>query len=247
MGLNGNLEIVAPDGELKHLSLSEETRTRQLQTRGALLRVTRQDVINDELGAMANTAREMGRKAFNSRESAVFALLNATGAGSSFFTSARGNYISGTDTVLSINGLTAAIEKFLGQTDPSGEYINVVPRYLVVPPALKGTADEIFRAANIVSGSTGKNPAVNIHVGAYTPLVSPYLTSGSTTAWYLIADPADLAVVDIAYLNGNEMPTVETYGLDADPNTLGFAWRVYYDFGAALAEYRAGVKSKGAA
>jgi hypothetical protein len=43
------------------------------------------------------------------------------------------------------------------------------------------------------------------------------------------------------------MPTVETFGLDADPNTLGFAWRVYYDFGAALAEYRAGVKSKGAA
>ena len=39
----------------------------------------------------------------------------------------------------------------------------------------------------------------------------------------------------------------EFFGLDADPNVLGVTWRVYWDFGVALGEYRAGVKSKGAA
>ena len=52
---------------------------------------------------------------------------------------------------------------------------------------------------------------------------------------------------EIAYLNGVETPTVEFFGIEVDPATLGVTWRVFYDFGAARAEYRAGVKSKGAA
>lgn len=250
MGLDGSLQSVAPDGELQHLSVSEETRTRQVDTKGAILRVTRKDVINDELGAMVDNAMSLGRKALASRESTVFALFNGTGAGSSFFTSARGNYISGSSTALSHEALSTAIAAFLNQTDPSGDPVNVMPRMLLVPPALLGTAQELFRSTMIMAAggsSKDRQPTTNIHAGSYEPVVSPYLTSGSTTAWYLIADPNDLAVVDVAYLNGNDVPTIETFGFDSNPDNLGFAWRVYYDFGAALAEYRAGVKSKGAA
>jgi len=56
-----------------------------------------------------------------------------------------------------------------------------------------------------------------------------------------------VAAVEVAYLNGVQTPTVDYFGLDNDANVLGVIWRCYYDFGAALAEWRAGLKSNGAA
>ena len=73
------------------------------------------------------------------------------------------------------------------------------------------------------------------------------LTGYSSTAWYLLGDPNDLAALEIAYLNGQSTPNVEFFGMDTNPEVLGVSWRVFYDFGVALGEYRAGVKSKGAA
>ena len=36
-------------------------------------------------------------------------------------------------------------------------------------------------------------------------------------------------------------------GLDADPNRLAATWRVFFDYGAALGDFRAAYRSKGAA
>jgi hypothetical protein len=51
-------------------------------------------------------------------------------------------------------------------------------------------------------------------------------------AWYLLADPADLPVIEVAFLNGQESPTIET--AEADFNVLGVQMRGYHDFGCAL-------------
>jgi hypothetical protein len=62
----------------------------------------------------------------------------------------------------------------------------------------------------------------------------------------LFASPIDTALV-VAFLQGKQSPTVEFFGFDADPNTLAATWRVYFDFGAALADHRAAYKAKGEA
>ncbi|MCL4193722.1 MAG: hypothetical protein KJZ87_18435, partial [Thermoguttaceae bacterium] len=64
-------------------------------------------------------------------------------------------------------------------------------------------------------------------------------------AWYLLAEPNDLPVIEIAFLNGQESPTIET--ADADFSVLGIQMRGYHDFGVALQDSRGGVKSKGEA
>jgi hypothetical protein len=69
-------------------------------------------------------------------------------------------------------------------------------------------------------------------------------TGASTKGWYLIASPQDAAIV-VAFLQGKQSPTVEFFGFDADANTLAATWRVYFDFGAALADHRAAYKAKG--
>ena len=70
-------------------------------------------------------------------------------------------------------------------------------------------------------------------------------TGYSTTAWYLLRPPTDMAAVAVSFLNGNQTPTVESS--DADFDTLGIQFRGYHDFGCDQAEYLAGIKSKGAA
>lgn len=259
MAVSGDMQAVAPDGQIKHLEYGNESRTRQVGTYGSLLSVTRQDITNDELGALTESAQRLGRKAAVAREKALFTAINATGAGSSHFTSARGNYFEGAATLLQLSSLTTAVQMFREQTGPDGDPVMIEPRHLVVPPAIEETAKALMdRSASLIAvalGSTSaksKEPNANIWAGQFQVHVSPYLgstigSSGSDTAWYLIADPNDVPAFEIAYLNGMQTPTVEYFGVDSDPNVLGVTWRVYWDFGVALAEYRAGVKSKGAA
>ena len=89
-------------------------------------------------------------------------------------------------------------------------------------------------------------PDANIWRGRYRVESSPYMhntayTGYSATAWYLLADPNDMPVIEIAALNGNVMPVVET--ADADFNVLGIQMRGYSDVGVALQEYRGGQRS----
>jgi hypothetical protein len=252
LALNGELQLVSKDGELKHLRLSEESRTRTVQTRGAVLSITRQDLINDDLNAFADNAKALGRKSIHSREKTLFAAVNATAAGSSFFTSARANYFEGSTTNLSSTSLTTAVQLFRDQVGPDGLPVMIDPKILVVPTALEQTARELMNSQYVVGPTSAKTPSANVWQGAFDVVVSPWLsnsslTGASSTAWYLLGDPNDLAALEIAYLNGLQTPTVEFFGMDTNPEVLGVSWRVFWDFGVALAEYRAGVKSKGAA
>lgn len=252
LALNGELQLVTKDGELKHLRMAEESRTRQVQTRGAVLSITRQDLINDDLNAFADNAQALGRKAMHSREKVLFTALNATGAGSSFFTTARGNYFEGASTNLQSSSLSTAVQLFRDQVGPDGLPIMVEPKILVVPTALEETAKGLMNSKYLLGPTSSKAPNENVWQGSFVPYVSPWLSNStlsgaSSTAWYLLGDPADVAALEIAYLGGLETPTVEFFGMDASPETLGVSWRVFYDFGVALGEYRAGVKSKGAA
>jgi hypothetical protein len=251
LALNGELQVVSKDGELKHLRMSEESRTRQVQTRGAVLSITRADLINDDLNAFADNAQALGRKAAHSREKALFQALNATGNGASFFTAARGNYFEGAATNLQSSSLATAVQLFRDQVGPDGLPVMVEPSILLVPTALEVTAKELMSSQYLLGPTAAKNPSANVWQGAFTPLVSTWLgssaISGSSTAWYLLGNPADVAAIEIAYLAGQETPNVEFFGMDTNPEVLGVSWRVFYDFGVALGEYRAGVKSKGAA
>jgi len=252
LALNGELQLVSKDGELKHLRMAEESRTRQVQTRGAVLSITRQDLINDDLNAFADNAKALGRKAVHSREKTLFAALNATGNGASFFTTARGNYVEGAATNLQSSSLSTAVQMFRDQVGPDGLPVMVDPTILLVPTALEQTAKELMNSQYVVGPTSAKTPSANVWQGSFQPLVSPWLsnstlTGASSTAWYLLGNPADLAALEIAYLNGLQTPTVEYFGMDTNPEVLGVSWRVFWDFGVALAEYRAGVKSKGAA
>ena len=73
---------------------------------------------------------------------------------------------------------------------------------------------------------------MNVLQGRYRVVVSNYLTSSST--WWLAADAADLNALDVVFLNGQQVPTIEQ--VSADYQLLGVQMRGYMDFGVTKAE-----------
>ena len=246
----GVFQKVGPDGEIKHAGLDEESYTNQLETWGRMIALTRHMMINDDLGAFLQIPRAIGRMSALALEEVVFTLLLSNP--NNFFSTDNKNYFEGAETALDIDSLTVAERMFLDRVDKQGKPILVQPAILLVPTALKVTAEQLFKELplNQVPANNKAKPVNNPHAGKFRPVCSPYLSvtsinGNSTTAWYLLAEPSDVAALEIAYLRGKRVPTIESG--ETDFNTLGMQWRGYFDFGVATQDHRAAVKSKGAA
>jgi phage major head subunit gpT-like protein len=242
-------EAVGPTGELKHATLGELGYTSQAGTYGRMFAITRTDIINDDLGALTTIPQKLGRGAALKLNlvfwTAFLADLNT------FYTSGRGNVSTGAGSALSSAGLAAAHTKFAKQTDPDGLPLATMPKILLVPPELEVTANQLMTSLIINTGGAATDtqvPNANVWANKYRTVVSSYLSNSSitgysTAAWWLIADPQELPLIEVAFLNGRETPTVES--ADADFNILGVQMRGYHDFGVAKQEYRAAVRSAG--
>lgn len=250
-------EKVAPTGEIKHGTLGELSYTNKADTYGLMLGISRTDLINDDLGALSNVPTMIGRgAAIKLNEIFWTAFMD----NSSFFASGNSNYLSGVtvgtnDSRLNIEGLTRAEQKFMDQTDADSKPLGIKPAVLLVPSSLMATGRQLMNSVEIRDQAALTSGGVqygvnNPFAGMFQLVGTPYLNNStfsgySAVAWYLLANPMDIATVEVAFLNGVEVPTVET--ADADFNTLGIQMRGYHDFGVTKQDFRGGVKSKGSA
>lgn len=241
---------VGPDGELKHGKLDEMKFGQKADTHGIMFALTRQMIINDDMGAFADIPRQIGMGAAEAIADAVWELLLSNP--NNFFSAANKNYLEGADTILDIDGLTKAEILFSEQTKPNGRPVGVIPAILLVPVALKVVAQQLMKSTELNETTTANKarPRSNPHTGKFDVVSSAYLTNAlvggySTKAWYLFADPNRLSAIEVAFLNGVDRPTVEK--TDADFNTLGIQFRGYIDFGVREQDHRGAVRMKGEA
>jgi hypothetical protein len=241
VSLTGDLMFreLSATGEIQHGTVGEEVYRNQADTYARMLAVTRQDIVNDDVSALTSAPRRLGRGGMLKLNDIFWRAFLNNGA---FFTVPRGNSLAAT--ALGLAGLAAAEVAFMSQTDPDGKPLGVQPAILLVPTALRATALTLMTSEK-VKGQTDA-PDANIWRGRFNVESSPYMhntayTGWSATAWYLLANPNEMPVIEIAALNGNVMPVVET--ADADFNVLGIQMRGYSDVGVALQEYRGGVRA----
>jgi phage major head subunit gpT-like protein len=235
--LNGGMkfEKVPNGGELKNAAASEESRTISADTYGIMTSVTRTDLINDDLGALTAIPQRVGRGGALKLNDVFWAEFVDD---ASFFTTARGNKKT-TAGALSLTNLKAIATMFRKLRDADNNPVAVDPRILLVPADQELAAAEIMGSALIQSGASGGQPDRNVLAGRYQVVSTTYLSN--VDDYYLLASPADLPVMEVAFLNGVQSPIVET--AEADFNTLGVQMRGYFDFGVAKAEYLAGIKA----
>ncbi|HEX6987491.1 MAG TPA: hypothetical protein VF170_19085, partial [Planctomycetaceae bacterium] len=174
-------EKVGPQGELKHAEVGEQSYTNRAETYGRMFAISRQDIINDDLGALTAIPQKLGRGGALKLNDVFWAEFLDNG---SFFTTARGNLDEGADTALSISSLTLAETLFLDQTDPDGYPMAITPRILLVPNALSVTGSQLMSETRVIDGTgTALQPASNPHAGKYRVVSSSYLSNSNYTGY----------------------------------------------------------------
>ena len=251
----GDLLPVAPDGEIKEGNITEESAMNKLDTYGKKFCLTRQMIINDDLGAFMKVPTAMGNRAARLIDQLFFSRLLANpvqGDGHALFSAPHRNFLNGESSALSLESIQKAIQLFMDQVDADGQPISVEPAIMLVPTALKHLAIQLTKGATlVVSGGSTKSvqPAINVIADENLQVISsPYLGNGSyagssTTGWYLFGNPSQVDTFEIGYLKGKRTPTVERG--ETDFNTLGQWFRVYFDIGVREQDHRGMVFASG--
>ena len=118
----------------------------------------------------------------------------------------------------------------------SGSALNIFPRFVLGPPALSGSIDEVVGS---VSNPSSSNSGVkNRWNGRLEPVYDAELglnAGGSDVAYYMAADPVDVDTVEYAYLKGLETPALDQeYAFDR----LAVRWRIYQAFAVKALDFR---------
>lgn len=231
-----DLEAINEHGEYKRGTFSESAESYKISTWGKVFGMTRQMIVNDELGAFADVTRELGQSAARLENTILAQLVNSNpnmaDGKSVFHVDHKNRAASGG--ALSETTLSAARLAMGKQVGLAGELIDVVPQFLVVSLELQTTAEKLL--AQIQPATSGD---VNPFAGKLQLVIDRRLDAAP---WYLAANPQVTPSLEYAYLEGSEGPHFETHvGFDVD----GVETKVRVDFGAGWTDHRGWYKNPG--
>ena len=231
----GDYEEVANGGTIPTGELAETGYSNQLKRYGLMFSIDEMDIINDDLNAINQRAFQFGRKASLKLNKVFWTLFQAD---TDFFKSANNNVITGAG-ALDASSLAKLVKAFRKQTDVNGDILGYEPRILLVPAALEVEAQKLYDDAEIRDTTASKQYLTgNPWRGKFNPVASAYLTSDDD--YYLLADPTIAATMQVAFLNGQQAPVVESNPTNFD--TFGISYRGKFSFGVAFMDIKAGIK-----
>jgi hypothetical protein len=247
-----SLDLVSEDGEYKYGQFSENGENITLATYGKLFAISRQAIINDDLGAFTRIPAAMGRGASrtvgdlaygvitsNPLMSDGLALFSGTAIGTD-----HGNLNLGGAAVISAASVGLARQGMARQTDSSGNAhaLNIRPKYLIVPMALEDTARVLMASEFNPSDLSSNNRAPNPARGTLEVVTDARLDVDSSTRWYESAGQ-EFDTIEVAFLDGNQAPTLEQQnGWSID----GTEFKVRIDAAAAPMDFRTWQRNDGA-
>lgn len=237
----GNLELVPEGGQFQQDFLGEASARTKVATYGKLFSLTRQAIINDDLGLFSKIATKYGSAAKRLVNKMVYAQLTGNVKmqdNIALFDTKHGN-VAGTGEALSVKAIAKAITAMRRQKGITGDAtLNITPKYLVVPPELEVTAYQIVNSTAAVDGVN--SGVVNPYKGRFIVVADAELTDPD--AWYLVADATQHDTIEVTYLNGVETPRLETrQGFDVD----GIEYKVAFDCGVSALDFRGLYKNAG--
>lgn len=254
MGEAPQLEKVNEHGEFKRGTIGEGKEQYAVLTFGKVVGITRQVLINDDLGAFTRIPSMFGIQAANLESDLVWAQIIANyamGDGTALFHANHGNL--GAAAGITADSLAIGFEAMRLQKGLDGKtFLNLTPRYLLIPVAAVTKAEQVLTATTPAMVATAATGIVPEYLRRLTPISEPRLDGGFTdpatgTAitgsrfnWFLAGDPAQNDTVELAYLEGNEgVYTESRMGFDID----GVEVKVRLDAGAKTIDWRSFYKN----
>ena len=245
-GSFGNLEAVNELGEFMNKSIPDgEKATIQASTKGNIINLSRQAIINDDLGAFVGLANSLGRAAARTVEADVYALLALNGGLGPVMGDTKTLFHADHNNIGSAGALAVAtIEdvrvKMASQKDVSGnDYLDLRPAVLLVSMSSGGNA-RVINNAEYDPDTANKLQRPNMVRGLFRDVVDTPRMTGNR--FYTFADPMDAPVIEVAFLDGAQDPYLEVQdGFDVD----GAQYKVRLDYGIAAVDYRGATTSAG--
>jgi len=234
----GDLVQMTQSGEFKFDEMRDQGVSKAIATFGRSFGMTRQALINDDIGILTRVPEAYVRAAKRGINRLVYRMLGTNPVifdGIQLFNAAHNNLAAqgGNITVQTVGEGRRAMRT---QRNLRGnEILNIGPRFLIVPAARETEAQQFL--SGLVVPNTQNN--VNPFVGTLEPVADAELDAlvqaGNPFPWFLAADPADIDTIEVTYLNGDDMPKLESQvGFDF----LGIKWRIYIDYGVTVLDYR---------
>ncbi len=239
--LGGRLRKLTEGGEKKNKETSESAESWRIYSYGESLKINREMLINDDLGAFNNIILDFGAMAKRTANGLVYDLLQSKGEYAGYkmadnkaiFDAAHANYTP-TGTALSTDSLTVARTLMRRQKDKSGTALSIAPKFLIVAPEQETLALQLITSETQLGQANAgvKNPFRN----AVDVIVESELAA---TAWYMAAVRRTLKV---GYLQGtNRRPIVAEKSRDLS----GVEYECVFDFGVFAEDFRGLYKNNG--
>ena len=262
MGKFGALEKLGRGQTANDLDINDWKESYKIARYAGKFTLDEQDIINDRFGALEQQSpMDMGLSAAQLRPGLVYseilnnAALDADG-GNLFNATAvttlggHANYGT-TGTALDATPLQAGISAIASQRIKNRP-LNLQPRFLIVPQALRWTAEVLLKSQQrIISSASGGtyNPLENLLVPivddrlGVSGVVDPRtgnVVAGSATNWLLACRPGDQGAktIMVGYLAGSgRAPKIRSYVLDR--GQWGIGWDIAMDIGVKALDFRA--------
>jgi hypothetical protein len=232
------LEKLTEAGEIKFGTFGESKEMIAVIPYAKGIRVTRQMLVNDRLGAIAEIMGGYGRTVSRFEEITFYAMMlsaNTRLSDNQVVFHADHNNLAGAGAAIGVASLGAGRAAMRKQKNIDGAQLNIAPSTLLVSPD-KETEAQQYLAVIVANDSAKVNP-----MASSLDLVVAGQLSGN--AWYLFASPEDVPTYQWGYLDGYTAPRVR---LDEPFGTQGIGMTVEHDFGVGAVDFRGGYKNPGA-
>lgn len=248
------LEQVLEGGEYQHGSFTDDGTEFTVSKFGRIVALTFEAMVNDDLDAFGRLAPALGLSAIRKEADAVYQILTVNAAdgptmqdGTALFAADHGNLVTGVS--LGAETLSDARTKLRRQKDLSGRgWLNLTPRFLIVPPELEQEALQLVRASTIESAhhtgtESGSTPveiagqreasqaAPPAWLSSLSVIVEPRLEL--TNVCYVAAPFGEVDHIELAQMA--DSPEIrQRDGFDVD----AMEWRIRHVFGVGALDWR---------
>ena len=227
----GTLPVVGEGEEYSYGTLGDKQVDVAIATYGKMFSITRQAIINDDMGMLTRIPMLMGQSARATVAKLVFALITGNtklADGKPLFDASRKNLT--TNAALDVANIAKMITAMNGFVDANGEPLAIEPEFLLAPTSLYFSAKQILESES-VAGADNNSGITNPIRNLLTPIKSPRLQASDAKTWYGINKRA----IEVNYLDGNDSPYLETeHGFTVD----GVQSKVRIDVGVNVIDPR---------
>lgn len=175
---------------------------------GRIIAVTWEALVNDDLGALGRIPQGLGQAARRKEADLAYALFADDGQvmqdGVALFDADHGNLATSSAT-LDKEALAKGRLLLRKQNSLGGGVLNLVPRFLLVPPELESAAEEIL-AASSIHVSAGLENATPEWIRRLELVVESRLPADAA---YLLAGNGQIDTAELAYLDEDNGPVVD--------------------------------------